>query len=95
MPFAVIHHFPGGTQDQYEASIGAVHPSRDQLPDGQLFHAAGPVEGGWTIMAVHESRESWEYFRDHILMPKLGAGIEGGFASPPEATEFEIYNLQR
>jgi hypothetical protein len=94
MPYAVIHHFPGGTQEQYEASISAVHPSRDELPAGQIHHAAGPVEGGWTVTAVHESKESWEDFRDNVLMPKLQAGVEGGFESPPEATEFEVYNLQ-
>ena len=62
--YGIVHHFPGGTKEQYEASIAAVHPSRDRLPDGQIFHAAGPSEGGWTIMAVHESQESWETFRD-------------------------------
>ena len=94
MPFGIIHHFPGGTKEQYEASIGAVHPSRDQLPDGQLFHAAGPVEGGWTIVAVHESKASWESFRDTTLMPALQAGVPGGFTSPPEQTEIDVYNMQ-
>ena len=67
MPFGIIHHFPGGTQQQYEASIAAVHPSRDQLPEGQTFHAAGPSAGGWTIMVVFDSRQSWEGFRDGTL----------------------------
>ncbi len=93
MAYGIIHHFPGGTREQYEASIAAVHPSRDRLPDGQLFHAAGPSEGGWTVMAVHESQESWERFRDEVLMPRMQAGIEGGFASPPEETTLELYNL--
>ena len=94
MAFGIIHHFPGGTQEQYEASLRAVHPSREQLPDGQIFHAAGPADGGWTIVAVHESRESWERFRDNDLVPRLQAGIEGGFTTPPHETEIEIYNLQ-
>jgi hypothetical protein len=93
MAFGIIHHFPGGTKDQYEASISAVHPGRDQLPDGQVFHAAGPVAGGWTVLAVHESEESWEHFRDNILGPKLAAGVEGGFASPPDETTIELYEL--
>jgi hypothetical protein len=94
MAFGVVHHFPGGTKEQYEASIAAVHPSLDELPQGQTFHAAGPSDGGWTIMAVHESRESWERFRDDILMPRMQAGIEGGFASPPEETEIDLYKVQ-
>jgi hypothetical protein len=94
MSYGIVHHFPGGTKEQYEASIAAVHPSRDKLPEGQIFHVAGPVTGGWTIVAVHESQESWERFRDGILMPAMQAGIEGGFASPPEEMTMEVHNLQ-
>jgi hypothetical protein len=95
MAFGIVHHFPGGTKEQYEASIAAVHPSRDELPEGQIFHAAGPSAGGWTILAVHESKQSWESFRDGTLMPRMQAGIEGGFTSQPEETEIEVYNLQQ
>ena len=95
MPYAIVHHFPGGTKEQYEAVLGAVHPSRKALPSGQIFHAAGPSAGGWTIVAVHDSKESWERFRDGILRPALGKGIKGGFASPPQETAFEVHNLQR
>jgi len=92
MAYGIVHHFPGGTTDQYEASIAAVHPARDQLPAGQIFHAAGPSEGGWTIIAIHDSRESWESFRDNIL----GGldNVEGSFPTPPQETAFEVYNLQ-
>jgi hypothetical protein len=94
MAYGVVHHFPGGTQEQYEASIAAVHPSDGSLPEGQVFHAAGPSDGGWTIVAVHNSQESWERFRDETLMPAMGAGIEGGFTSPPQETEFPVHNQQ-
>jgi len=93
MAFGVVHHFAGGTKEQYEASIAAVHPGTDKLPDGQIFHAAGPSAGGWTIMAVHESKESWERFRDQTLLPRLQAGIDGGFAGPPQETEIDIDTL--
>ena len=45
-------------------------------------------------MAIHESKESWERFRNDTLMPKMQAGIEGGFTSPPQETAFEVYNQQ-
>ena len=92
MAYGVVHHFAGGTKEQYEASLAAVHPSEGGLPEGQLFHAAGPSAGGWTIVAVHESQRSWERFRDSVLMPKMAAGIEGGFTVPPQETSFEVYN---
>jgi len=91
--YAVVHFFPGGTVQQYEASIGAVHPGQGQLPPGQVFHAAGPSEGGWTILVVHESRQNWEEFRDGTLGPRMAAGIEGGFACAPEETAIDLYSI--
>jgi len=89
MAYAVVHHFPGGTRDQYQASIAAVHPDGG-LPAGQVSHIGGPSADGWVIVAVHDSQESWEQFRDGVLMPKMAAGIAGGFATPPQETTFEV-----
>ena len=94
MAYAVVHHFAGGTKEQYKASIAAVHPKDGSLPAGQVFHAAGPSAGGWTIVAVHDSKESWEQFRDGILMPRMQQGIKGGFTTPPQETAFEVHNLR-
>ena len=94
MAYAIVHHFPGGTKEQYEASIAAVHPSRDSLPKGQIYHAAGPSAGGWTIVAVNDSKETWEKFRDDMLLPHMQQGIKGGFTTPPQETAFEVYNLK-
>jgi hypothetical protein len=93
MPYGIVHHFPGGTQEQYEASIAAVHPRDGSLPEGQIFHAAGPSPGGWTIMAVHDSQESWERFRDGTLMPRFQEGIQGGFTALPEETTVDVYKM--
>ena len=92
MAYAIVTHFPGGTKAQYQASLAAVHPSKTTLPTGQLFHVAGPSNGGYTVMAIHESKQSWEHFRDKILLPKLKAGIPGGFSGPPTETSFEVEN---
>jgi hypothetical protein len=75
--------------------LGAVHPSRNSLPKGQIFHVAGPSADGWTIVAVHDSKESWERFRDEILMPQLKKGIKGGLTVPPQETTFQVHNLQK
>jgi hypothetical protein len=93
MAFAIRHFFPGGTKENYEASIGAVHPGADLLPAGQTYHVAGASPGGWTIVAVFDTKQSWETFRDGILMPRMQAGIEGGFPTPPEETEIEVYKV--
>ena len=93
MAYGIIHHFPGGTKEQYEASIAAVHPGEGRLPEGQIFHAAVPSAGGWTILAVHDSKEGWERFRDSILVPRMQQGIAGGFTTPPQETPIDIYKL--
>ena len=96
MPYAIAYDFAGGTQEQYEKTIEAVHggPGIAHLPDGQIFHAAGPIEGGWRIFAVHDTKESWERFRDDILGPKLAAGVEGGFVVEPQETGFEVHRQE-
>ena len=93
MAYAIVHHFPGGTKEQYEASIAAVHPGEGRLPEGQTFHAAGPSDGGWTILAVHDSKESWERFRDGVLVPRMRQGITGGFPTPPQETAVDVYKV--
>jgi hypothetical protein len=95
MAYGVVHQFKGGTKEQYEASIAAVHPADGSLPEGQLFHAVGPSADGWTIVAIHESKANWETFRNSVLMPRMEAGIAGGFTSPPEETGFEVANEAR
>jgi hypothetical protein len=94
MAYGIVHTFAGATKEQYDASIAAVHPADGSLPDGQTFHAAGPSQDGWTIVAIHESQESWERFRDEILMPRLSAGVEGGFTVQPQETAFPVDTFQ-
>ena len=93
MKYGVTHFFPGGTKENYEASIAAVHPAKGALPKGQIFHVAGPAPGGWQIVAVHDSKESWEAFRDGTLKPAMVKGIKGGFTSPPTETTFSVHNM--
>jgi hypothetical protein len=57
-----------------------------------VFHAAGASVDGWTIVAIHDTQESWETFRDTVLIPRMQAGIPGGFANPPEEVTFEVAN---
>ena len=93
MTYGILHHFKGGTKEQYEATLAAVHPADGSLPPGQILHVAGPSAEGWTIFATHDSKESWEKFRDGILKPAMSKGIKGGFTSPPQETAFEVQNI--
>lgn len=93
MAFAISHFFPGGTKEQYDVTLARVHAGK--LPAGQIYHVAGASSGGFTIFAVHDSKASWETFRDTVLMPAMKAGIEGGLQGPPQETEIEIHTIQQ
>jgi hypothetical protein len=90
--FGITHFFKGGTQEQYDNSVRVVHPDGGKgLPPGQTYHAAGPTAGGFFIVAMWDSKASWEEFRDNTLGPAL-ASLDNSLPPPPEETEFEVHN---
>jgi hypothetical protein len=76
---------PGLDADMYEAVTDKVMPG-DQLPDGCQLHIAGPVEQGWRVITVWESREAFDRFREEKLLPAIreAAGDEAPPAVAPE-----------
>jgi hypothetical protein len=92
--YGVIHRFEGGTEEQYRKGLEVVHrDGGSTLPVGQTVHAAGTTDDGWIVVALFESKEAWETFRDETLLPGLGS-VEGGFEGPPVEVSFEIVNFQ-
>ena len=89
MAYLIVNEFEGGTRQQYDAAVSAVHPP-DGLPSGQTHHYAGPGRAGWVVVAVWDSKQSWETFRDETLLPGLGGLGDSGFPGPPKTTEFEV-----
>ena len=72
--------------------IAVVHPP-EGLPEGQLIHAAGQSADEWVVIALWDSRESWERFRNETLLPGLQQA-EGAFSGPPEESAFAIANFK-
>jgi hypothetical protein len=96
MAYGVVHRFRGGTKEQYEASLEKVHRHGGaDLPEGQTLHIGGQTDDGWIVVAIHDSRESWERFRDETLTPGLQQVGEAGFAGPPQEMAFEVHKLQQ
>jgi hypothetical protein len=91
MTYLMTHFWRGGTEEQYRATLGAVHPS-DGLPDGQLSHAAGPTDGGYLISVLWDSKDSADRFLGETLMPAMP--VQGGFEGQPEERAAEVANLQ-
>ena len=80
MAVVVVAEFEGGDQGFYERVSGKVMPD-GQLPPGCQAHVAGPTEGGWRVITVWDSQESFERIRDERLIPAMGE-VGGGVAPP-------------
>jgi hypothetical protein len=85
---------PGLNAEMYEATTSRVMPG-DQLPDGCELHIGGPVEQGWRVITVWESREAFGRFREekhgrcgrmatHHESPTKG-GLDTGFRAEARA----------
>ena len=61
------------------------------LPEGQIYHAAGPTDGGILITAVWDSKEQADRFIREKLMASMP--VAGGFVGQPEERAAEIVNL--
>jgi hypothetical protein len=88
MAYVIVNNFEGGTREQYDAVVAVVHPA-DGLPAGQGPHYAGPSSTGWVVVAVWDSKESWDNFRNETLLPALSDLGDAGLPGPPKITEFE------
>ena len=94
MAYGVVHFFPGGTQDQYEASIAAVHPADGVLPRrvrSSTLPGSRPAAGrSWPL---HDSQESWERFRDDVAGADDAGRHPGRVGSPPQETSVDVVNV--
>ena len=91
MAYMLSHFWPGATEENYLAEVAAVHPPNG-LPEGQIYHAAGPAEGGFLIIAIWDSKAHEQHFVNDILLP--AQPVAGGFPNPVVAHEAEVFNLQ-
>lgn len=90
--YGIVNHFTGGTAAQYDKTVQAIHPDGGKgLPAGQTYHAAGATSDGWAVVAIWDSKATWEKFRDESLVPTL-MSLDGGLPAPPTEISFEIHN---
>jgi hypothetical protein len=91
MAYFLSHFWPGGTEQQYQATLAAVTKAAGgKRPE--LFHAGGPTEGGILISAVYESKDACERFVAETLMPLMP--IPGGLVGPPQERAAELTVLE-
>ncbi len=71
MPVITLLEFAGVTEAQYE-QVGE-HLARLAPPDGILYHACGPIAGGWRITDVWDSVDAWTRFLDERYLRAMRA----------------------
>src|SRR4051812_34323407 len=76
----------GADASVYESVNARVLPAPGQLPEGCLFHVAGPVDGGWCIIDAWTSREA----RDRLIDQVGPALAEAGFG-PPQIEDLDVH----
>lgn len=89
MAVSIRIKFPGLTQEQFDQLQRQVDPDSNP-PAELLFHASGPMMGGWGVQDFWESREAFDRFLEERIRPALEAsGVQ--LHEPPEIKEFQVY----
>ncbi len=87
MAIGFIFNNPGQTQEQYDAVVEQLNLA-ENLPEGWIFHAAGPTEDGWRVVEVWESQEAADaYFQ------RLGPALQDVDVSLGQPDTFTVYNV--
>ena len=80
----------GITLEQFDHVHDQVNPDRTP-PKGLLFHASGPIDGGWGIIDFWESRADFDAFAPRIAEGMVAAGTEP--QGPPDIKEFPVHEM--
>ncbi len=81
---------PGITQEQFDEGHDHINPER-AVVQGLIFHASGPIEGGWGIIDFWESRADFDAFSVRIAEGMAAAGVE--LEGPPDVKEFPVHEM--
>jgi quinol monooxygenase YgiN len=88
MAVQITGEIPGQTQQGYDGMLNALEQIMKQAP-GFISHSAFPVDGGWRVIEVWESKAAaTEFFAKHIA-PNLPPGVK------PKRTIQELHSLVR
>ena len=93
MTIGIRIKLPGVTQEQFDTAHDHINPERTP-PKGLIYHASGPIDGGWGIIDFWETRADFDAFAPRIEEGTTAAGIE--MQGPPDIKEFPVHEtIQR
>jgi heme-degrading monooxygenase HmoA len=64
-------------------------------PAGMIFHMAGPIDDGWGVIDVWESRDAFDQFFASRLQPAIQELDDRTFQVPPEIKEFPVHHFTK
>ena len=85
MAFLRLAFFPGGTAQHW----AAVHRAVGDIgaPTARRAFAAGPVEGGWQVVQLWDTREDLERFNHDVYLPAVARLGGMGFPEAPHVRD--------
>jgi len=89
MAIGIRIKFAGIGQEEYD-KVNEHVDSASNPPNGLLFHASGPIDGGWGVIDFWESREDFEsFFGTRVAQAVEASGVQP--QAPPDIKEFPVH----
>jgi hypothetical protein len=90
VPVLVVVEVPGGSS-ALDAVLTDAWGLASSPPAGNLLRMAGPMEGGWRVVSLWESRQQFETF----LEERLHLSLDAAAAGEPVVSFWEIEKVHR
>ena len=91
MAIGIRIKFTGLGQEDYDKVNDRVDPAGDP-PQGLIFHASGPIDGGWGVIDFWESREDFDsFFGTRVQEAVQASGVQ--LEAPPDIKEFPVHDM--
>lgn len=91
MAIGLIQFLPGVESESFGRLIDELVADGGPIPaEGNMFHISGPIEGGWQVVDIWESREHFDRFREARQAPAMekAGGIETRVTDFPIEAQF-------
>jgi hypothetical protein len=75
MPVMVTAEVPGQTAQGYDGMLGHLSVILAQVP-GFVLHTSHPIEGGWRVIEIWQSKQDANQFFAQHVHPHLPPGIK-------------------
>ena len=86
----VVIEMPGGSSELDDA-ITEAWGTLSHPPEGNLLRMSGPMDGGWRVVSLWESRQQFETF----LEERLHLSLQDTGADQPVISFWEIEKVRR